>query len=149
MFVAASAKRLWSAFRRVFPRCNTIAQAAAFNLFFAFFPALLIAVGFATTPIGGKTDLFPLIADFTRFLPPVSQQLLSGFRAQRSPGSWKVVAFGWSGAIFWRNAGHETPRRGHPPDLSGAGHGAISSAAVPRRRALADHVRTAGGRGGS
>jgi membrane protein len=100
MFVAASAKRLWSAFRRVFPRCNTIAQAAAFNLFFAFFPALLIAVGFATTPIGGKTGLFPLITDFTRFLPPGSQQILSDFLAQRSPGAWKVIAVGWSAAIF-------------------------------------------------
>ena len=31
-----------------------ISQAVAFNLFLAFFPALLIAVGLATSPIGGQ-----------------------------------------------------------------------------------------------
>lgn len=100
MPAALVAKRVWKLFRRVFPRCNTIAQASAFNLFFAFFPTLLIAVGFATSRIGGKTDLFNLITDLTRFLPPGSQQMLSDFLAQRGPGAWKIVLVGWSGALF-------------------------------------------------
>jgi len=33
-------------------RCSMIAQAIAFNLFLAFSPTLLIAVGVATSPIG-------------------------------------------------------------------------------------------------
>jgi len=100
MLLPAVAKRLWNVFRRVFPGCNTIAQATAFNLFFAFFPTLLIAVGFATSRIGGRTDLFNLITDLTRFLPPGSQQMLSDFLQQRGPGAWKVVAVGWSGALL-------------------------------------------------
>ena len=38
-------KRAWRLLARVFPRCSMIAQAIAFNLFLAFFPTLLIAVG--------------------------------------------------------------------------------------------------------
>ena len=34
-------------FARVFPQCGVISQAIAFNLFLAFFPALLIAVALA------------------------------------------------------------------------------------------------------
>jgi membrane protein len=98
--LAAIANRLWKLSRRVFPRCNTVAQAIAFNLFFAFFPTLLIAVGFATSRIGGKTDLFNLITDLTRFLPPGSQQILGEFLAHGGPDASKIVVVCWSGALF-------------------------------------------------
>src|SRR5881398_1396082 len=70
-------RRAYGMFARVFPRCSVISQAIAFNLFLAFFPALLIAVALATSRIGGKTSLFDLIADFTQFLPPGSQAIVS------------------------------------------------------------------------
>ena len=66
---AALAKRALGMFGRVFPRCGTITQAVAFNLFLAFFPALLVVVGLATSRIGGHTNLFGLITDFAGFLP--------------------------------------------------------------------------------
>jgi len=66
-------RRVYGMFARVFPRCGVISQAIAFNLFLAFFPALLIAVALATSRIGGKTSLFDLIADLTQFLPPASK----------------------------------------------------------------------------
>src|SRR6266404_86384 len=53
---AALSKRALSMFGRVFPRTSMIAQAIAFNLFLAFFPTLLIAVGLATSPIGGHAS---------------------------------------------------------------------------------------------
>ncbi len=40
--------RLWGTFKRVFPRCSMISQAIAFNVFLAFFPTLLLAVGLAS-----------------------------------------------------------------------------------------------------
>ena len=85
---------------RVFPRCSMISQAIAFNLFLAFFPALLIAVGFATSRIGGKTSLFDLIEDLTEFLPPGSQGIVSEFLVKRGPEAWKLALVGWAGTLL-------------------------------------------------
>jgi membrane protein len=97
---AALAKRALSMFGRVFPRCSMISQAVAFNLFLAFFPTLLIAVGFATSPIGGRTNLFDLITDLTALLPPGSQQLVSEFLIKRGPQAWKWALVGWTGTVL-------------------------------------------------
>jgi membrane protein len=97
---AALAKRALGMFGRVFPRCNMIAQAIAFNLFLAFFPSLLIAVGLATSPIGGRTSLFDLITDLTSFLPPGSQQIVSEFLIKRGPQAWKWALVGGTGTVL-------------------------------------------------
>jgi membrane protein len=87
-------------FARVFPRCGVISQAIAFNLFLAFFPTLLIAVALATSRIGGKTSLFDLISDFTQFLPPGSQTIVSEFLVKRGPNAWKIAVLGWTGTLL-------------------------------------------------
>src|SRR4051812_1842468 len=97
---AALAKRALGMFGRVFPRCNMIAQAIAFNLFLAFFPTLLIAVGLATSPIGGPTSLLDLISDLTSFLPPGSQQIVSEFLIKRGPQAWKWALVGGTGTLL-------------------------------------------------
>jgi membrane protein len=97
---AALAKRALSMLGRVFPRCGMISQAVAYNLFLAFFPSLLIAVGFATSPIGGRTALFDLISDFTQLLPAGSQQLVSQFLINRGPQAWKWALVGWGGTVL-------------------------------------------------
>jgi membrane protein len=94
------AKRAWSMLARVFPRCSMISQAIAFNLFLAFFPTLLIAVGIATTRLGDKTTLLTLITDLTRFLPPGSQQIVGEFLTNRGPDAWKIILVGWSGMLL-------------------------------------------------
>jgi membrane protein len=97
---AALAKRALGMFGRVFPRCSTIAQAVAFNLFLAFFPALLLVVGLATTQIGGRTSLFQLIAGVAGFLPPGSQPIVSEFLVNRGPQSWKWAFVGSAGTLL-------------------------------------------------
>ncbi len=77
-----------------------ISQAMAFNLFLAFFPALLITVGFATSPIGGRTSLLDLITDLTAFLPPGSQGIVSEFLVKRGPEAWKLALVGWAGTLL-------------------------------------------------
>lgn len=77
-----------------------VSQAIAFNLFLAFFPALLIAVGFATSRIGGRTSLFDLIYDLTEFLPPGSQSIVSEFLVKRGPEAWKLALVGWTGTLL-------------------------------------------------
>jgi membrane protein len=77
-----------------------ISQAIAFNLFLAFFPALLIMVGFATSRIGGRTSLLDLITDLTAFLPPGSQSIVSEFLVKRGPEAWKLALVGWTGTLL-------------------------------------------------
>jgi membrane protein len=93
-------RRAFRIFARVFPRCSIISQAIAFNLFLAFFPALLIVVGLASTRIGGRTSLFELIRDLTEFLPPGSQTIVSEFLVKRGPDAWKVALIGWTGILI-------------------------------------------------
>src|SRR5260370_27349663 len=97
---AALSKRALRMFGRVFPRCSMIAQAIAFNLFLAFFPTLLIAVGLSTSPIGGRTALFDLISDLTSLLPPGSQQIVSEFLVNRGPQAWKWALVGLAGTLL-------------------------------------------------
>jgi membrane protein len=87
-------------FARVFPRCSMISQAIAFNLFLAFFPTLLIAAGFANSRIGGRISLLDFISDFTNFLPPGSQQILSEFLIKQGPEAWKLALVGWTGTLL-------------------------------------------------
>lgn len=94
------AKRTYSMFARVFPRCSMIAQAIAFNLFLAFFPSLLIVVALATTRIGGKTSMLEMVRDLTEFLPPGSQSIVSEFLVNRGPDAWKIALLGWSGTLL-------------------------------------------------
>ncbi|PYT98763.1 MAG: hypothetical protein DMG38_13910 [Acidobacteria bacterium] len=98
--VGRIAERGYRMFSRVFPGCSMISQAIAFNLFLAFFPTLLIAVALATTRIGGKTSLLELVKDFTEFLPPGSQGIVSEFLVKRSPEAWKIALLGWSGTLL-------------------------------------------------
>jgi membrane protein len=93
-------RRAFRLLSRVFPRCSVLSQAIAFNLFLAFFPALLMAVALATTRIGGRTSLFDLIQDFTEFLPPGSQSIVSEFLVKRGPDAWKLALVGWTGILI-------------------------------------------------
>jgi membrane protein len=85
---------------RVFPRCSMISQAIAFNVFLAFFPTLLLAVGFASTWIGNKAGTLEAIRSFTDFLPPGSQGIVSDFLQRRGPDVWKYALAGAVGTLF-------------------------------------------------
>jgi membrane protein len=92
--------KMWRVVARVFPRCSVISQAIAFNLFLAFFPTLLLAVWFASSWIGSKTALLDTIRNFTVFLPPGSQGIVTDFLVRRGPDVWKFALLGWAGTLF-------------------------------------------------
>ncbi|HVS74508.1 MAG TPA: YihY/virulence factor BrkB family protein [Candidatus Acidoferrales bacterium] len=92
--------RVYRTLRRVYPRCGMISQAIAFNLFLAFFPFLLIAVGLAASPAGGRVGLMDLISDFTAVLPPGSRQFVQEYLVKRGPQAWKWALLGWSGTLL-------------------------------------------------
>ena len=77
-----------------------ISQAIAFNVFLAFFPLLLFAVGFASSWIGSKTAILDAIRDFMDFLPPGSQAVVSDFLESHGPDIWKYALAGATGALF-------------------------------------------------
>jgi membrane protein len=93
-------KRMWQMLGRVFPRCSMISQAIAFNVFLAFFPTLLLAVGFASTWIGNKAGTLEVIRSFTEFLPPGSQGIVSDFLQRRGQDVWKYALAGAVGTLF-------------------------------------------------
>ncbi len=92
--------RIWGTFARVYPRCSMISQAIAFNVFLAFFPTLLLAVGLTSRWIGTRTALLDSIRDFTEFLPPGSQGIVADFLSQRGPYIWKFALLGWLGSLL-------------------------------------------------
>jgi membrane protein len=91
--------QFWRAMLRVFPRCGMISQAIAFNVFLAFFPTLLLAVGLGSSWLGTRADLLDTIRDFTEFLPPGSQGIVSEFLSRHGPDIWKFALFGWVGSL--------------------------------------------------
>lgn len=102
MKASALAKRGFKICGRVFPRCGMISQAIAFNVFLAFFPTLLIVVGFATSPLGRRTVLFGLMGRITQLLPPNSHSVVSQFLVNRGPEAWKWALFvGSAGTLLF------------------------------------------------
>jgi len=93
-------KRVARTVARVYPRCSMIAQAIAFNVFLAFFPTLLLAVGFASSWIGSKTATLDAIRDFTSFLPPGSQAVVGDFLVRRGVDLWKYSLVGAFGTLL-------------------------------------------------
>jgi len=92
--------KIWGMFARVFPRCSVISQAIAFNVFLAFFPTLLLAVGLASSWIGTRAALMDTIRDFTEFLPPGSQGIVAEFLTRRGPDVWRLALLGWIGSLI-------------------------------------------------
>ncbi|HTZ46740.1 MAG TPA: YihY/virulence factor BrkB family protein [Verrucomicrobiae bacterium] len=93
-------KRIWRVVGRVYPKCSTITQAIAYNVFLAFFPMMLLAVGFASTWIGTKAGTMEAFRNFTDFLPPGSQGIVSDFLDKRGPDIWKYALAGAAGALI-------------------------------------------------
>ncbi len=90
----------WGAVKRVIPRCGTQAQAVAFNMFLAFFPALLVLLGvlMATPPLrtGAEEMLFRLL----RLLPPGSRRVVTDFLQLHGGHPWSWVALGLGGTLL-------------------------------------------------
>jgi membrane protein len=85
---------------RAYPRCSTVSQAIAFNVFLAFFPMLLLAVRIASRWVGSKTATLEAIRNFTEFLPPGSQAVVADFLERGGTGVWKYALVGAAGALI-------------------------------------------------
>lgn len=85
---------------RVFPDCVTLAQAIAFNMFLAFFPLLLLALG-----VLGATSLFPdalkeIPSRLTMILPPGSSRVVAEYFVRRAVHPWRWFSLGLAGTLL-------------------------------------------------
>lgn len=89
-------RNLVRAFGRIFPDCVTLSQAVAFNMFLAFFPLLLLALGLLS-----GTSLFPealreIPNRLISILPPGSARVVAAYFVRRTihPGRWILLGLG-------------------------------------------------------
>jgi len=93
------AKKLFRTFARVIPQCGMVSQAVAFNMFLAFFPTVLVALGLVSSSLRGKSGQ-ELAVRLSEILPPGSGQLLSELLLQREVNAWQWVFLGWAGTLL-------------------------------------------------
>ena len=95
----ASAKKLLRIVGRIIPQCGMVSQAVAFNMFLAFFPTLLAALGLVSSSLRGEGGR-ELAVRFSAMLPPGSWQLLSDYLLHREVNPWLWVLLGWAGTLL-------------------------------------------------
>ena len=99
MSLHSIAKKLFRTLARVIPQCGMVSQAVAFNMFLAFFPILLVALGFVSSLLRGKSSQ-DLVVRLSPILPPGSWQLVSEFLVPRQGNPWGWVLLGWVGTLL-------------------------------------------------
>ena len=85
---------------RVFPDCVTLSQAIAFNMFLAFFPLLLLALGLLA-----KTSLFhdalrEIPDRLNLILPPGSTEVVAAYFIRKVADPWKWILLGLGGTLI-------------------------------------------------
>lgn len=93
-------RNLVGALGRVFPDCVTLSQAIAFNMFLAFFPLLLLALGLL-----GATSLFPaalkeIPSRLMMILPPGSSRVVAEYFVRRAVHPWRWFSLGLGGTLL-------------------------------------------------
>src|SRR5580658_5158120 len=93
-------RNIFRAVGRVFPDCVTLSQAIAFNMFLAFFPLLLFALG-----ILGITSMFhdalrEIPDRLNLILPPGSTDVVTGYFVRRALRPWTWMALGLGGTLL-------------------------------------------------
>src|ERR1022692_337560 len=88
------------AFGRIFPDCVTLSQAIAFNMFLAFFPLLLLALGLLS-----GTSLFPeaireIPNRLMQILPPGSSRVVAEYFVRRTVNPVRWISLGLGGTLL-------------------------------------------------
>jgi membrane protein len=93
-------RHLVRAFTRIFPDCITLSQAIAFNMFLAFFPLLLLALGL----LGGTSLFHDALREIPQhlalILPPGSSDVVSAYFVRRAANPWRWIALGLGGTLI-------------------------------------------------
>ena len=93
-------KNLFRAMGRVFPDCVTLSQAIAFNMFVAFFPLLLFALGlFAITSLFHQA-LLEIPARLSLILPPGTNDVVAAYFVRTALHPWRWITLGLGGTLI-------------------------------------------------
>ena len=84
---------------RVFPACVTQAQAIAFNMFLAFFPMMLLALGLLTSTAQFRAGE-EMVARLRWALPPGSQNAVVDFLRRHGTHPWRWIVLGLGGTLL-------------------------------------------------
>jgi membrane protein len=94
------ASHLLGAVRRVFPACGFDAQAIAFNMFFSFFPLLLLALGIVGFSKTLQQAVLSLLNDVRWVLPAGSRRLVTEFLSLQEQKSGTLLTLGLGGVLL-------------------------------------------------
>ncbi|MGC2720672.1 MAG: YihY/virulence factor BrkB family protein [Candidatus Acidiferrales bacterium] len=85
---------------RIFPDCQTLAQAIAFNMFLAFFPMLLLALGVLSSQSSFHNALRELPERLKVIVPPGSEDIVVQYFVRKSAHPWKWFLVGLGGTLI-------------------------------------------------
>ena len=85
---------------RIFPDCQTLAQAIAFNMFLAFFPMLLLALGILSSQSSFHNVLRELPERLRVILPPGSADIVVQYFVRKVPHPWRWFLVGLGGTLI-------------------------------------------------
>jgi len=96
--------RVWRNLRRAFVRalriCGAQSQAVAFNLFLAYFPAMLFVFGVLTISAHSTGAVQELTLRLRALLPPVSSRLIRDYLIGGVANPWRWIGIGFGGMIL-------------------------------------------------
>jgi membrane protein len=89
-------KTFFRSLGRVFPKCVTLSQAIAFNMFLAFFPILLLALGVVSSTSLFHEALREIPERLSLILPPGTSDVVFAYFVRRGvhPATWMSLGLG-------------------------------------------------------
>ncbi len=93
-------KNLFHGLGRIFPDCITLSQAIAFNMFLAFFPMLLLALGIISSTTSFHSALREVPDRLRIILPPGSADIVTQYFVRKGQHPWKWVLLGLGGTLL-------------------------------------------------
>jgi membrane protein len=93
-------KLLFRGLGRIFPDCVTLSQAVAFNMFLAFFPMLLLALGVLSSKAAFRDALTELPQRLRVIVPPGSEDIVTQYFVRQGAHPWKWFSLGLVGTLL-------------------------------------------------
>jgi membrane protein len=91
---------LFRSLGRIFPDCITLSQAIAFNMFLAFFPMLLLALGVISSTAAFHGALREVPDRLRLILPPGSEDVVTQYFVRKGEHPWKWFLLGLGGTLL-------------------------------------------------
>lgn len=93
-------RNFYRSLTRIFPDCLTLSQAIAFNMFLAFFPLLLFALGIMSATTYFHAALKELPQRLRTILPPGSEDVVVQYFVRKGVHPWRWTSLGLGGTLL-------------------------------------------------